>query len=155
MTRRIRRLLLGLSVPCALLSSAPASAGEPDFYSCTVRIEHAAQQTDGSDSAPSIEEASDLALEAACALQCVATNEVEAAGQDPGADAVVPAGEVPAEEDPDGIEACIELCAEQAEVLGTHCTDAAAQTVYADGAFDAPESEPDGAPAPDEQNPSP
>lgn len=119
------------------LGAAAEARGEEELVSCTVRASHGEVERDGTDLAPSVEEASDLALEAACALICVASAPVEAADDDTES-AVAGGVEQPAEDDPDGIEACIEACATDAAVLGTMCVDAHEQRVFGDGVFASP-----------------
>ena len=168
---RVARALSALTGALFVMSlSLPASAGEDDaMISCTVRIEHDDQLAESFADGLTIEEAEDHALEGACALRCVTSddgNEESGEGDNGAAPAIpadaensasddspkkeqsateaattkttidTPAHDPLAVDDPDGVEACIERCAEDAILIGTLCLDAHSQTVFAEGAFD-------------------
>ena len=160
---RLAFLSLALVILIPILPSpSDAKENESDaMITCTVRIEHGDQLAESFADGLTIEEAEDVALEGACALRCVSKNDDDAEN-DAEAEAVeksnveggdlVPSPEKTqdadlkvvealATDDPDGVEACIERCAEDAILIGTLCTDSASETVFAEGAFD-PDDEP-------------
>ncbi len=161
----LRQASLAIVAFSLLITAVPASAAQDDseaMITCTVRIEHNDQLAESFADGLTIEEAEDHALEGACALRCVMESDesaeddsetaptekagtmadtptaeketaIDASANNSGAD---PTDEAAAVDDPDGVEACIEHCAEDAILIGTLCTNASAETVFTEGAFD-------------------
>ena len=173
-TLGVRAAIFGLA--CGALSLETSTVWA-DALVCTVKIDASEQLFEAFASGPSLEEASDAALENACALSCApAEPEGEAERVDdeegkpesdeppPSEEAPKPAKEEPkpakdakktpapkptadpdaeepgddtlAQDDPAGVEACVERCVDEGSIVGTICTNKRGDVVFVEGAFD-------------------
>jgi len=140
--RNIFGVVMILSVLLLLVAAGRVAQGEEvdEPVECTVKIEYEEQLGEQFATAPTVGEASDRAIENACALVCVETKGGDAGVGDGGKEVDKNAeidGKAVASEDPLGIEPCIEACLEDAIVMGTMCIDRSSQTtLYVDGIYD-------------------
>lgn len=120
----------------AALSQAVAEEG----VRCRIRIDVEERLIDAEALAPTAEEASDAALENACALVCAPDEAQDEGDEEAPASTAVATAEQGAEADTQ-LEACVTACLESAVSMGLLCVDDSGELTYAEGIFDEEDAE--------------